>query len=374
MDRPSVIILAGVRWDFLWQRHQTLAALFARAGYPTVFVETTGLANPKLDSATLRKISARTLRSSRKKLPPVETNLTVYSPLTLPPTLGMVRRLNEKIFVPRVVRDLRKIAGPEPVIVAYPPTQTTLDLISGLQPRRVLYDCSDDYAAFPGIPKDIIATERELLRRADLVSCTSRDLLRKVHSIRPDAFLSGPGVDYDHFAVVPQSSRKEIRTVCFFGHLGEERIDFAALRAIARAGYQVRLIGDSGRVERGFLNTPGIDYRGEVAHSDLPAALADVDAFVLPYRINDLTKSISPAKTYECLVTGKPVVAAPLPAMVELAEYVYLVEKPEDYVKVLRGLVASESEEKSLVRQQLARENSWERRFAEIESKILCVP
>ena len=46
MTRPPVVVLSGVRWGFLWQRHQTLATLFARAGYPTVFVETTGLANP----------------------------------------------------------------------------------------------------------------------------------------------------------------------------------------------------------------------------------------------------------------------------------------------------------------------------------------
>lgn len=372
MDRPAVIILAGVRWDFLWQRHQILATLFARAGYPTVFVETTGLANPKLDPDTLRKVFARFRRSSREKEPPEAMDISVYSPLALPPTLGPFRRLNRAIFVPRVVRDLQKIAGPEPVVVAYPPTQTTLDLISGLQPRLLLYDCSDDYAAFPGVPKDITATESELLRRADLVSCTSTDLLRKARSVRPDAFLSGPGVDYEHFAISPQQPPGKVRTVCFFGHLGEERIDFAALLAIARAGFRVRLIGDAGRAERGLFKIPGIDYRGEVAHADLPAALADVDAFVLPYRMNDLTKSIAPAKTYECLATGKPVVAAPIPAMEDLAEYVYLARKPEDYVKILRGPADSESVEKSRARQRLARENSWERRFAEIEERILC--
>lgn len=372
MDRPAVIVLAGVRWNFLWQRHQTLATLFARAGYPTVFVETTGLANPKFDPATLRKVLARFRGSSREKRPPEEARLTVYSPLTLPPTLKLFRRLNQKFFVPRVVEDLRKIAGTQPVVVAYPPTRTTLDLISSLQPRLTFYDCSDDYASFPGIPKDIIATERELLRQADLVSCTSKNLLKRMRSARPDAFLSGPGVDFERFAAIPRPRRNGIHTVCFFGHLGQERIDFAALRAIARAGFQVRLIGDSGRMECGFLTTTGIDYRGEIAHLDLPAALADVDAFVLPYRMNDLTKSISPAKIFECLATGRPVVAAPLPTMTELEGYVCLAEKPEDYVRVLRGLAASESEEKSLARRELARENSWDRRFAEIESKILC--
>ena len=58
-DRPPLIILSGIRWNFLWQRHQILATRFARAGYKTVFVETTGLSNPKLDGATLRKVSDR---------------------------------------------------------------------------------------------------------------------------------------------------------------------------------------------------------------------------------------------------------------------------------------------------------------------------
>jgi phosphoketolase len=62
VHKPPVVILSGVRWDFLWQRHQTLATHFAGAGYPTVFVETTGLANPRLTGNTLRRIFERSHR------------------------------------------------------------------------------------------------------------------------------------------------------------------------------------------------------------------------------------------------------------------------------------------------------------------------
>jgi len=270
-----------------------------------------------------------------------------------------------------MVRDLGEISGPDPVVVAYPPTRTTLDLISGLRPRVVLYDCSDDYASFPGAPRDVMDTERELLRRADLVSCTSTRLLEKVRSARPDAFLSGPAVDYELFAPL-QAARSDrgVRTVCFFGHVGRERIDFSVLRAVAEAGFQVRVVGELGRIDKGSLETRGIDYRGEVPHAELPAALAGVDAFVLPYSINGLTLGISPAKTYECLATGRPVVAAPLPALEELAGYVYLAERPGDYVEVLRRLDGLETEEKRRARIELARENSWEARFEEIEEAL----
>jgi glycosyltransferase involved in cell wall biosynthesis len=368
--RPPVIILSGVRWGFLWQRHHALATLFARAGYPTVFVETTGLANPGPTWSTLRKVASRIRRSGDGR-PSREKGLTVYAPLALPPTYRVFRWVNRELFVPRVVRDLLKITGSEPVVVAYPPTRTTLDLISGLRPRAVLYDCSDDYEHFPGAPGDVAATERELLQLADLISCTSTRLLEKVRPIRPDAFLSGPAVDYERFAILQDDApEREIQTVCFFGSVSRGRTNFATLQTIAEAGFRVRLLGELGRVDGNFLRTPGVDYRGEVLHEELPAALAGVDAFVLPYEVNSLTAGISPAKIYECLATGRPVVASPLPALEELAGHVYLADEPEEFVGILRRLGEVETEERVRARIELSRNNSWEARFGEIEEAL----
>jgi glycosyltransferase involved in cell wall biosynthesis len=370
--KPPVLILAGVRWDFLWQRHQTLATLFAGAGYPTVFVETTGLANPRLGGATARKMLSRLRRlTGGGARPHGGKNLTVYTPLTVPPTSKAFRWSNERFFVPRVLRDLGKMADSRPVVVAYPPTRTTLALISGLDPRLVLYDCSDDYEHFPGVPEDIAQTERELLLRADLVSCTSRRLLEQARLLRPDAFLSGPAVDYERFAVLQsQSPAREVRTVCFFGDATRHRVDFDVLGAIACAGFELRLVGGLDGVGRRFLKMPRVDYWGDVSHAELPGALAGVDAFVLPYRVNALTRAISPAKTYECLAAGRPVVAAPLPAMEELGRYVYLAERPEDYVRILRSLWDTGTEGRVRAGIERARKNSWDARFGELEKAL----
>jgi glycosyltransferase involved in cell wall biosynthesis len=370
--KPSVVVLAGVRWDFLWQRHQTLATMFARSGYPTVFVETTGLALPRPGKATMRNVLSRARRSLQKnEKPRGRENLTVYAPLTAPPTPRPFVWANKRFLLPRVLRDLRKIAGSRPVVVAYPPTRTTLDLVSGLDPGLVLYDCSDDYERFPGAPRDIAQTERELLLRADLVSCTSRHLLEKARRVRPDAFLSGPAVDYDRFAALQaHPPAKQVSTVCFFGDATRERIDFGVLRAVAGAGLRLRLVGGLDRREKGLLKIPGVDYRGEVSHAELPGALAGADAFVLPYKTNALTRAISPAKTYECLAAGRPVVAAPLPALEELREYVYLARRPEDYVRTLRGLWDEGTEARVWDGIRRARENSWEARFAGLEEAM----
>ena len=369
--KPPVVVLSGIRWNFLWQRHQILATRFARAGYRTIFVETTGLSNPGFDGATLRKVAARLRRSGGKgESHPEEPNLTVYSPLVAPPTWRAFRFLNRWFFLPRVARDIREIIVEDPIVVTYPPTRTTLDLIPDFRPRLLYYDCSEDYTGFPGIPKDIASTERELLRRADVVSCTAPSLLEKVEPLRPDAFLSGPGVDYEQFARLQRDRPGGVRTVCYFGHLGRERIDLAALRAVAEAGFTVRLVGGVGKVDRGFFETPGIDYLGEVQHQELPGALEGVDAFVLPYLDNRLTRGISPAKTYECLATGKPVVASPLPALREIKEHIYLAGTAQEFVEALRSLKSLETKEKFQARVELARKNSWDARFGEIEEKL----
>jgi len=370
--RPPVILLSSIRWGWLWQRHQELAVLFARAGYPTVFVETTGMANPGLNRASLRKVLDRIVRSRHKGgKPSREEGLTVYAPLVAPPTSKIFRRLNRKVFVPRIVRDLCRIAGPDPVVLAYPPTQTTLDILRGLEPRLTVYDHVDDYVRYPGVPKDMAKTERELLQRVDLVSCTSTALLEKVKPVRPDAMLNGPGVKFEAFhALSTARPGGEINTVCYFGYIGRVEMDFSILKAVARSGFTLRLIGDRGKAEKDLFEMPGVDYRGEVPHEELPAAFEGVDAFIIPYRVDELSRNVSPCKTYECLATGKPVVVTPLPAMVDLGEHVYLAEGPEEFVDVLRNLPGTETEERVHARIEVARRNSWEARFEELEEAL----
>lgn len=362
--RPPVVLLSGIRWGFLWQRHQELAVRFAAAGYPAVFVETTGLSSPRASPAVARRLLARLLNSRAPSR--AREGLRVYSPIVLPPGL---RSLNARLFAPRIAYDLRRLTGERPIVVASLPTSTTLAILDGLHPRLLLYDCSDDYPAFPGAPQGIAEAERELLLRADLVAATSPPLLQKALSIRPDAFLSPPAVDFERFnALARNAGSSEISTVCFFGHLDPGRLDFSVLQRISAAGYTVRLLGDASRTPPRLLR--GLDYRGQVPHRALPGALEGVDVFVLPYRPGRLNASVAPAKLFECLATGQPVVSCALPAVEQLEEGVYIARSAAEFVDKLKSLPVTESEELRRERMELARRNSWEVRFADIEERI----
>ena len=81
-------------------------------------------------------------------------------------------------------------------------------------------------------------------------------------------------------------------------------------------------------------------------------------------------EGISPAKIYECLATGIPVVSTPLPELERFGEHVYLAEGAEGFAEVLRSIPRLDTGEKTRARIELARKNSWEARFADIEKEI----
>src|SRR3712207_2520977 len=122
--------------------------------------------------------------------------------------------------------------------------------------------------------------------------------------------------------------------------------------------------------EPSFARVPGVEFLGEVPHKALPQHLRKADALIIPYKITPFTQGTFPPKTYECLATGKPVVATPLPDLKPLDEHVYLGHGPKDFVQILCRLHESETTEKRRARIELARRNSGEARFPKFEEVL----
>jgi len=370
--KPSIILLSNIYWYTLREWSIILATKFANAGYRTVFVETTGLANPRLDKESGLKVFRRLLdaRSSGKTHPSHHpTNLITYSPIVAPPTNKVFRRLNRTVLVPKVAKDLRSLVGSEPVVMAYTPTQTTLDLLSELKPRLAWYHCTSNYEEYPGTPSDIADTERRLLELANLVTVDSSFLQEKHSKARPDMIHIESGVHSELFQQA-RTSPLEVppRKVYFFGTADNKKFNFDLVRGLAGAGFTIRMLGTL--CDPSFAQVPGIEYLGPVPHESLPGHLRQADALIIPYEINAFSKGIFPAKMYECLATGKPTVATLLPDLLKFGEHIYLAEGAEEFIRVLRQLPKLETQEKIRARLELARENSWEARFEQFEKLL----
>lgn len=364
MTKPQIVILSSIEWDAAWQRHQVFASQWAAAGHDVFFVENTGWRNPGL--ADLPRLWRRLAGDAAPRRNPPPPNLRLITPLVLPPTLSIFRRLNTLLWAPRLADRLHGLGlKSAPWVIAYLPTSTILDILDALQPALTVYDCVDNFHGLASAPRDLAAVEKALLSRSDLVLTTSPTLFEDKAKLHPNVMELHHGVSLDFF--LPQRPRNGYQRLCYFGTLWKA-IDYAPIRALAEAGFTVDLIGP--RKQAPPRLPPGVTWRQPVSHQRLPGTLAYYDALLLPYADDEYNRGVIPAKFFECLATGKPVLASPLPALRGFADFIYFAATPRDWVETARNLNKTESDARRQARIAKAGEHTHDQVFSRLSAKM----
>ena len=109
---------------------------------------------------------------------------------------------------------------------------------------------------------------------------------------------------------------------------------------------------------------------GEVPYAELPGYVAGFDVCTIPFRRTPLTEATNPVKLYEYLATGKPIVARRLPELEPFADVVALYDRAEDFVAALERAVAEPAGGRPANAGEIARENTWEIRYAALRERI----
>jgi len=212
-----------------------------------------------------------------------------------------------------------------------------------LDERTLAYDCMDDALAFAqgdAVRAYKADMERALLARADHVFCSSGTLAERcvARGAPPGrTAVVRNGWNPAAFPVLPARTPAGFGPLRlgYFGTLGDW-LDFALLEAVVRAcpDVTIRLVGPN---EGGYVSPhPRLVVLPPVAHADLAAAVADCDAMLLPFRVDDLIRAVDPVKVYEYIALGKPVVAVRYPEIERFAEFVTFYEGVDDLVPLLR--------------------------------------
>lgn len=366
MSAEQVVILSSIDWRAAWQRHQIFASLFAAAGHEVFFVENSGFRNPGLsDSARLfQKILGPSVRPSGETAPP--KGLRVFSPKVLPPTFGAFRRINSNLLIPRIIDELVS-AGLKPgaLLLCYFATATTLELIRRLSPSLVVYDCASNFRSHPFAPSDFESLELELLDAADLVVCDSDFLFNQKRQEHHRVVQIHQGVSRDFFQTAPAA--ESCKRFCYYGTWSKD-LDPSYLSALIGAGFEITV---SGYVKEPAPKLPKAVRRLEpVSREKLPRRLEGFDGFLMPYRINPFLMGVVPAKIYECLALGRPILATPLPSLQGFSELIYLRERPADWVAAANALDRTENTALRETRVETARAHTHERQFERLREEI----
>ncbi len=296
-DRPTLIVLSHLRWDFVTQRPQHLMTRAAR-DFDVRFVEEpiwTDGDTPAVETLVR------------------ENGICVIQPSVPHGTASAAAIEHQRDLVDAIVA---RAAGP---IILWYYTPMALPFTRHLAPDLVVFDKMDELSAFRDAPPLLLALEQELLDLADVVFTGGAAMHEAAAHRHANIHCFPSSIDTAHFAVAraggltepaDQAGIAEPR-IGFFGVI-DERFDTDLLGKVAALapGMQFVMLGPVVKIDPATLpRAANINWLGGKTYAALPAYLAGWNAGIMPFAINDATRFISPTKTPEFLAAGLPVVS-----------------------------------------------------------------
>jgi len=107
---------------------------------------------------------------------------------------------------------------------------------------------------------------------------------------------------------------------------------------------------------------PNIHLLGNRSYDELPAYVQAFDVGIIPYVLNDWTRSVDPLKLLEYLAAGIPVVTTAIPEVFKYAEAVRIADTRERFEEAVAASLTDTGAAARAARQSVARKHTWESR------------
>src|SRR5215207_2177717 len=302
----QLVVLSHLRWDSVWQRPHHLISRLSPRYARTLFVEEP-FATPEVSRAGEMQVDAlQHISRVRIELESVPRAMSFESTVTAAYTDAITSVLDPSL---------------ETTVWLYTPM--ALEIALALRPSLLVYDVMDDLAAFRYALPTTLLRQRQALRAADVVFTGGRSLHRGVVDHRPDVTHCFPsGVEPRHYA--PASTARtargdNVRPVAGYVGVIDERLDLALVADLATRApdWDIQMVGPVVKIEESDLpRADNLHYLGTQPYAALPAVMAEFDVALMPFALNEATRSISPTKTLEYLAAGLPVVSTRIPDVV----------------------------------------------------------
>lgn len=355
---PPLIYLPALSWNQRYQRPQQLARAFASLGVPTLYLDSfrCGRLSP---TAWVARQSSNLWRLEVKIAPRLDPFCD---------ELGDSKAASVAKQIADTVRE-----RPGFVLVQLP---FWLPVALALKDRLgtpFVYDCADLHTAWPGIDVDrIAALERHVIAAADRITVTSLALQDHVRAQGREATIVANGAWVEDFVFPSGTPSRRVR----LGYVGalREWVDIDTIREAARLRPDWDFV-IAGRRETAAVDElnrlPNVELMGEIPYHSVAEFLSRLDAALIPFRDEPLTRAVDPVKLYEALAAGLPVLARRLPGVERWREpYMYLWTSAPELVTQAETAIRSSNAAIEWARRSIAERNTWSDRASSILSLV----
>lgn len=251
---------------------------------------------------------------------------------------------------------------------------------------KLIYDCMDDYPAFPDIPsvarKHMFEDERLILKNAYKVLCSSSYLSQTIKSranVQREILLFPNGIkipNKQEISSIPLEIQKKIAfikqlptSLLYIGAISEW-VDYdLILKALDNDDtLNVVLVGP---VKTKLPTHQRMHVLGTIERTYIFELMKAATALIMPFVVNDLIKSVNPVKLYEYIYSGKPVISVRYSETEYFKEFVHLYNGYDEFREVVDKIKKGQGElGDNNNRRAFIEANTWEKRVSDI-CKIL---
>jgi glycosyltransferase involved in cell wall biosynthesis len=355
LDAADLVVLSHLRWDWVWQRPQHLISRMAQRRR-TLFVE----------EPVAGDVDAPTVRIREDG---VLTRLWVEMPRTSD------AREYSKLIAPDYVSGIERwLAGRDRDVWLYTPA--ALSVAEPLRPRLLSYDVMDDLSSFADATPEMEMLTRRALALADVAFAGGRSLHRSAAALRGErpTYLFPSGVECSHYARSRSLRTPGARRVAGFVGVIDERLDLALVAELASAlpEWEIQLVGPVAKIDpRSIPVAENIRRLGQQPYERLPEIMAGFDVALMPFALNDATRSISPTKTLEYLAAGLPVVSTRVPDVVaDWSEVVHLADTAQEFAQACAVVLQHPAADRDRRLAPLMRRYEWDSIASEMTAAL----
>lgn len=373
----NILYLSLMDWFWIKQRPQHITQLLSKYNKITYLCKVPWK-NNNLDLDCNKNI---------KSILKINKNLTVIRIRLIPKedNIKIIKMINTRIFMKYLIWLDKKnkfdiIILTHPIQFEYIPKQF-------LFKKRLIYDCMDNYACFPGsIKEKIIQNENTMVNVCDYIVASSNtlynNLIKYNKNIKNKIYIINNGVDIHNFNRNNLDIKNEVKffnknnniKVCYIGTISKW-LDLKLIKniAIKNKNIDFYLIGPIDKDTNIGLcdNINNIIFTGIQPYNCIPNILNRIDITVMPFKKNDLIESVNPVKIYEYLAMGKPVIALKYSETEKFKDLIYTYKTEEEFQKLLYKSI-NETKDNIRIQKKIdfANKNSWLERTNEFQKII----
>ncbi len=381
-----IFLFSPIRYDYLHQRPQKLAAQFLANGHKVTYIQPTGFRDLPVEPNRLRTILKSIayhlfaplglLLGSGKRRESGSVEMEVLSmPVMLPANRldsRFVEWLNAsvlRIFLDREV--VRRKRGDGIAVVINPFWGRVLRTGDF---DRIAYDCLDDISIYAGHAslERFRAYEQKLLDLSDVIITTAAELEQQIRSLTPKPVHRIPnGVDDEWFrsqaasGTIPEDLASIRRPIA--GYVGsiagwfDYDLVVKCAKLVPEASFVFVGPVESGERQRQLLGSPNIHWLGRKPYNEMPLYINAFDVCLIPFKLGDIARTTNPVKVFEYFALGKPVVSTRL---LELEQFeqdslVILGDTPEQFAMAIKDSLREQGSDCRSKRIRIAKQNSW---------------